>query len=476
MCAYPVLGKASPRETDIKVYINDIDFNTDGSWYPVFENENIIYIPLYEYTCSVLNITKPVFDENVIYVDEKDIYSSPIGYIDISGGGMFMTSGGYATSGPTLNPFYRYKPYYEIAQSRNGVSTACLPKQDIIYLAGKEIDNKNEIFPFLEYDNQLYLPLTWENCINRLGWNYSYNAEECAIHINCNTQFKNRDEFVYINGNVKAKIVHTEIDSRFRDAPGNDQIRRWHLYIALDGDNYKEIDYTFSDKNGVKEFWNIGEDGNNPNFAYSNGIISVNAQIKNTDADVERINVDASSGKIISVVSYIAPSNPLFIYNDYYCYPYVEIFDEYDISTDTMIELLLPLKDAILKNGTSEHEYYFMSRRAKRRGKIKLNGKSVDFYTYNYDTGVYIRCEDLAYFGYDMFWNPNTRTTTLTKNCQKDWVDYEEQPYDKNEEYLIYESDCKIILDGKEISRCYNIGGYTLIPLYELYGKFEISM
>ena len=47
-----------------------------------------------------------------------------------------------------------------------------------ITVSGEEIDNCNEAFPFINFRNITYFPLTWENAVERFGWNYSWSPSD----------------------------------------------------------------------------------------------------------------------------------------------------------------------------------------------------------------------------------------------------------------------------------------------------------
>ncbi|WP_099191293.1 leucine-rich repeat domain-containing protein [Tepidibacter mesophilus] len=107
----------------------------------------------------------------------------------------------------------------------------------------------------------------------------------------------------------------------------------------------------------------------------------------------------------------------------------------------------------------------------KTNEKVSLNGVFVDLYKLNGKDAVLI--EELIYCGYDMNWDPKSRTTTFKDN-NKQINKNMNSSMNKNMKGNIYSSDVKVYMqDNSKGSdkiqiNAYNIGGYSLVYLEDL--------
>ncbi|WP_425449221.1 hypothetical protein [Dethiothermospora halolimnae] len=99
-----------------------------------------------------------------------------------------------------------------------------------------------------------------------------------------------------------------------------------------------------------------------------------------------------------------------------------------------------------------------------------LNIKNKHIPTYTVNNELYIVAEDLAYYGYNHIWNPETRTTKL-------YIGFGNRNTKGTNRVIkssgkIYYSDIKIYIDGNNIP-AYNIGGYSLVKISDLNNRVE---
>lgn len=116
-------------------------------------------------------------------------------------------------------------------------------------------------------------------------------------------------------------------------------------------------------------------------------------------------------------------------------------------------------------------------------GKVILNGTMMRSYNVFYYIAEYgdkafpvaifgsthngfICAEDLVNYGYEMSVDYENHITYLSRNPSKEIKPMSFEG--TNEQLPIYDSDWKIVIDGREIHLGFNIGGYTLISVKEL--------
>lgn len=83
---------------------------------------------------------------------------------------------------------------------------------------------------------------------------------------------------------------------------------------------------------------------------------------------------------------------------------------------------------------------------------------------YEVDDALCICVEDLQYYGYQMIWDEESRTTKLNLSPQKKRTGTTK--YIKDRGNFFY-SDVRILVDGMEV-KGYNMGGYTLVKITDL--------
>jgi hypothetical protein len=83
---------------------------------------------------------------------------------------------------------------------------------------------------------------------------------------------------------------------------------------------------------------------------------------------------------------------------------------------------------------------------------------------YEIDGALAICVEDLQYYGYHMNWNPETRVTRMVY----DGVNFQGTTRYKKSQGNIYYSDIDIYIGNQEVD-AYNMGGYSLVKVSDLY-------
>ncbi len=141
------------------VYSNTITINnkdlsklytTKNFIYPTFLHNDIVYLPLTNYVLEYLGIDS-TFENNTLTLNTKSEYNT------------------YVT------PEIKYS-------SSNDISVTA-PSYKII-INGELINNSSEKYPFFNYNGITYLPLTWNNVVNRLHLDFENNQGKLIINNN----------------------------------------------------------------------------------------------------------------------------------------------------------------------------------------------------------------------------------------------------------------------------------------------------
>lgn len=108
-------------------------------------------------------------------------------------------------------------------------------------------------------------------------------------------------------------------------------------------------------------------------------------------------------------------------------------------------------------------------------GHVSVNGTLMRSYSVSVteegengeeESPYWIMCEDLENYGYDVLCDVEGRRTIINRNKYRK---VEPLDFDGTDEHLpVYDSDWKIVVDGKEVKKVFNIGGRTLIYAGEL--------
>lgn len=135
-------------DTRVEVVIPDYQVIIDNSFvyycdslYPFINYKGITYFPMtYEY-CRAMNLTTGWLRDTAFMV--------------------------------AYNPCDDKLPVYETRYNQKK-QKAVLPSGYNIYVNGKKIDNKAQVYPLLNFRDVTYFPMTWDFAVNEFGWEISF--------------------------------------------------------------------------------------------------------------------------------------------------------------------------------------------------------------------------------------------------------------------------------------------------------------
>lgn len=149
------IEKDGPPEmymTELNAYLPSIDITLNGikienrdRLYPFISYGNITYFPMTYYDSRFLNLKTEWDSAEGLKITKSD---EPGEYI--------------TDTSAEINP-YSVKVYAADFD---------------IYVNGKKINNLNEPYPLLIYNNLAYFPITWKFAVDEFGWEYYYSNEE----------------------------------------------------------------------------------------------------------------------------------------------------------------------------------------------------------------------------------------------------------------------------------------------------------
>lgn len=141
-------GMAQNRAVTVSLLTFDVTINghkVDNEYrqYPFFVYKDITYVPMTWYDSRVLGL-----ETTWNRVEGLDIKKAKV------------------TS--------RYEPY--LTDRKNAKSYQAHIRQGTLKLNGKTIENENEDYPFLTFNNITYFPLTWRFAHDEFGWGYEWDT------------------------------------------------------------------------------------------------------------------------------------------------------------------------------------------------------------------------------------------------------------------------------------------------------------
>ncbi|MBS7528810.1 hypothetical protein KHM83_19260 [Fusibacter paucivorans] len=186
------------------ININGIDINNNSLKYPFVIHNNITYLPL-TYTNNQLTGLSMILDEE---------------------GGLILTSS---------HEMIQYEKYNPIIKDEKDAIRILSADTDFIEVVKNfEIPHNYEKCPFMYINNIIYMPLTWDICINELHWNYSFDNEK-GLQINTTdipqveTNWNQNNEIIMDNGLIiRIKYQLLAMGS------GN-------LYISREGNSFEQL-------------------------------------------------------------------------------------------------------------------------------------------------------------------------------------------------------------------------------------------
>ena len=124
-----------------KITMNDVVINNNERLYPIIVYRDITYVPMTYNDSRFLGLETKWSSDSGLQVNKTSVqlsYNPEKGY-------------GYSTLESAFLPEFR------------------------IRVNGKDIDNKNELYPLLVFRDVTYFPLTWRYMVNEFGWTSSFD-------------------------------------------------------------------------------------------------------------------------------------------------------------------------------------------------------------------------------------------------------------------------------------------------------------
>lgn len=122
----------------------------------------------------------------------------------------------------------------------------------------------------------------------------------------------------------------------------------------------------------------------------------------------------------------------------------------------------IPLENESSESSLGDVIGSFQKSNARMDVHVKgFEARTIPVYEVDYDLCICV--EDLQYYGYEMVWDPERRTTELNISDKERTGTMK---YVKSRGDILY-SDVRIFVDGMEI-KGYNIGGYTLVKVADI--------
>jgi len=178
-----------------KVTINDVVIDNSTRLYPVIVYKDITYMPLTYNDSRFLGLEAKWSSNSGIQVNK-------------------------------LNTQIAYNPNQGISNS--ALNSFALP-EFAVQVNGKNIDNNNEVYPFLTCRDITYFPLTWRYMVNELGWTSKFDSNNGLV-VHSTTAIQNST-----SSNVKGKVFSRDFgsmtvvfDRSVNNQPGN-------LYVKENG-------------------------------------------------------------------------------------------------------------------------------------------------------------------------------------------------------------------------------------------------
>lgn len=138
-------------QPNFNVTINGIAIKNKNSAHPIiFRYKNITYIPLDWIDSHWLGLDINMDENNSIIINNTEKVNSFVSWRSDSAEGAI-----YNLNITKINGIIANK----------------------VAINGKEIDNKKETYPVLEYLGDVYIPLTWNLIVNEFGWFYAWDAK-----------------------------------------------------------------------------------------------------------------------------------------------------------------------------------------------------------------------------------------------------------------------------------------------------------
>lgn len=144
------------EQVHFPVRINDTIVNAQEDAYPVLMYNGITYLPLTYNMKQYIGLQAQYYNHDYIHnllfvgLDErvKSIYNN------------------YPVTKTSLNEFSSYADILDCLVTLNSNSSKTFKANNI------------EKYPLLMYKDIIYLPLTWDICVEKLGWYYYYDSEK----------------------------------------------------------------------------------------------------------------------------------------------------------------------------------------------------------------------------------------------------------------------------------------------------------
>ncbi len=240
---------------------DSVEIKEDNSRYPVVTYKNVTYIPLTFYKANMLNLS--------LAFDGKTLFAMP-GDPDVPK--IFDEEGAAPADGA-------------------GFETADFN----IILNGVKIDNRNEEYPFLFFRGVFYLPVTWRNAVEIMGWTIELSGGDLSIGV---------DNYFY----TLRQGARQNLTERPSFMPGPETYyRKGGLFVALDmsgsftgryGNNLRIIN------NGaeLKPVGIFGHDYGGPGFSCDGEFVytTVSESMDWPDTSKYRpCRIDVSTGEVI---------------------------------------------------------------------------------------------------------------------------------------------------------------------------------
>jgi len=175
LCLFAMLSFASASYEaeviipDYEVVINESPIYYYDSVYPMLSYKDITYFPMtYDY-CRALSLSTS-------WVEGKGLYIV------------------YQRSGASL-------PVYETTTNKKK-NTAVIPEYPI-YVNGREIDNKNEEYPLLNFRGVTYFPMTWDYAHEEFSWKTSWENGRFSL----TSVYNGKYNFSLIEKNEKNAVI-----------------------------------------------------------------------------------------------------------------------------------------------------------------------------------------------------------------------------------------------------------------------------
>ncbi|MBF4695967.1 hypothetical protein [Fusibacter ferrireducens] len=274
------------------IALNDEVYDNTTAEYPFITYKNILYLPLTNQNCAFLGIKSSAYFQiptksNTLFIGNAD---PTVVKLDV-------------LSKKRKNPLSVKASIYDYKVALNEIAS------------DEFFENNLSTYPVITYNDMTYLPLTWENVVEKLDWQYAYDSEDGFV---LKTQDVNRpvldDHIIGVQSphSIKQYAIFEDI---YMEYPQSTLGGHYEFVYKARGQSEVSInlqeqlrggDYNFNrlaDTNGY------GHNKSNIEPSYENGVFSIACTVGTNASDGSKasplvyknylLKIDLEKGEII---------------------------------------------------------------------------------------------------------------------------------------------------------------------------------